>query len=165
MSNLTRWDPFREMMSFRSAIDRLFDETFFNRQADFESQLSWSPALDVAETGDEYLVKASLPGIEPDDLEITYNNNVLTIKGETQSEREVEEQHYHLRERRSGSFSRSLSLPSTVDADHIQASYTAGVLTLHLPKLEEAKPKRIQVRSGESPRMIEGKSRDIKNKN
>jgi len=153
------------MMSFRSAFDRLFDETFFSRQADFESQLSWSPLLDVAETGDEYLVKASLPGIEPDDLEITYNDNVLIIKGETQAEREVEEQRYHLRERRSGSFSRSLSLPSTIDADHIQASYTAGVLTLHLPKLEEAKPKRIQVRSGESPRMIEGKSRDIKRKN
>ncbi len=165
MSNLTRWDPFREMMSFRSAIDRLFDESIFGRQSDFEGQLGWSPLLDVAETVDEFLVKASLPGIEPDDLEITYNNNVLTIKGETQSEHEVEEQRYHLRERRSGSFSRSISLPSTVDADHIQASYTAGVLTLHLPKLEEAKPRRIQVRSGESPRMIEGKSRDIKNKN
>jgi HSP20 family protein len=165
MSNLTRWDPFREMMSFRSAIDRLFDETVFNRQPDFEGQISWSPALDVAETGDEYLVKASLPGIEPDDLEITYSNNVLTIKGEMQSEREVEDQRYHLRERRSGSFSRSLSLPSIVDADHIQTSYTAGVLTLHLPKVEEAKPRRIQVRSAESPRMIEGQSRDIKNKN
>jgi len=165
MSNLTRWDPFREMMSFRSAIDRLFDESIFGRQSDFEGQLGWSPLLDVAETVDEFLVKASLPGIEPDDLEITYNNNVLTIKGETQSEHEVEEQRYHLRERRSGSFSRSISLPSTVDADHIQASYTAGVLTLHLPKLEEAKPRRIQVRSGESPRMIEGKSRDIKTKN
>lgn len=165
MSNLTRWDPFREVMSFRSAIDRMFDETFFNRQADFEGQLGWSPLLDVAETVDEFLVKASLPGIEPDDLEITYNNNVLTIKGETQAERELEEQRYHLRERRSGSFSRSISLPNTVDADHIQASYTAGVLTLHLPKLEEAKPRRIQVRSGESPKMIEGHSRDIKNKN
>jgi HSP20 family protein len=165
MTNLTRWDPFREVMSFRSAIDRLIDERFFNPQADFEGQLSWSPLLDVAETGDEYLVKASLPGIEPGDLEITYTNNVLTIKGETQDEREVEEQRYHLRERRSGSFSRSISLPSTVDADHIQASYTAGVLTLHLPKLEEARPRRIQVRSGESPRMIEGRSRDIKSKN
>lgn len=165
MSNLTRWDPFREMMSFRSAIDRLFDDAFFSRQANWEGQLTWSPALDVAETGDEYLVKASLPGIEPDDLEITYNNNVLTIKGEMQAEREVEEQHYHLRERRTGSFSRSISLPSTVDADHIQASYNAGVLTLHLPKVEEAKPKRIQVRSGESPKMIEGHSRDIKSKN
>lgn len=165
MSNLTRWDPWREMMSLRSSMDRLFDETFFGRQADWEGQLSWSPALDVSETADEYQVKASLPGIEPDDLEITYNNNLLTIKGEMQSEREVEEQRYHLRERRSGSFSRSISLPSTVDAEHIQASYTAGVLTLHLPKLEEAKPRRIQVRSGESPKMIEGKSRDIKNKN
>lgn len=165
MSNLTRWDPFREVMSFRSAMDRLFDETFFNRQAGWEDQLSWSPALDVAETADEYLVKASLPGIEPDDLEITYNNNILTIKGELQSEREVEEQRYHLRERRTGSFSRSLSLPSSVDAEAIQASYEAGVLTLHLPKLEEAKPKRIQVRSGEAPQMIEGKSHDIKSKN
>lgn len=165
MSNLSRWDPFREMMSFRNAMDRLFDETFFNRQEGWEGQLSWSPALDVAETGDEYLVKASLPGIEPDALEITYNNNVLTIKGETQSEREVDEQRFHLRERRSGSFSRSLSLPSTVDADHIQATYEAGVLTLHLPKLEEARPKRIQVHSGERPKMIEGQSRDIKNKN
>jgi HSP20 family protein len=165
MSNLTRWDPFREMMSFRSALDRLFDDTFFNRSPGWEDQLGWAPALDVAETGDEFVVKASLPGINPDDLEITYNKSLLTIKGEVQAEREVDDQRYHLRERRSGSFSRSLSLPASVDADHIQASYTAGVLTLHLPKLEEAKPKRIQVHSGDTSRMIEGKSRDIKNRN
>jgi HSP20 family protein len=126
---------------------------------------SWDLALDVAETEDDFLVKASLPGINPDDLEITYNNNLLTIKGEVKEEKDIEEQRYHLRERRYGSFSRSLTLPSTVKADAIEASYEGGVLTLHLPKAEEAKPKRIPVHSVQAPQMIEGKAKDFTHKN
>jgi HSP20 family protein len=126
---------------------------------------AWDLALDVVETDEDFVVKASLPGINPEDLEITYNNNLLTIKGEVKEEKDVEEQRYHLRERRYGSFSRSISLPSSVKADAIEASYEAGVLTLHLPKAEEAKPKRIPVQSGQAPKMIEGKVKNIASKN
>lgn len=164
MSNLTRWDPFREMMGFRSAMDRLFDETFLSPRSIWQPA-NWELALDVAETDDAFVVKASLPGINPDDLEVTYNANVLTIKGEIKEEKEIEEQRYHLRERRYGSFSRSISLPSSVKADAIEASYSAGVITLNLPKAEEAKPKRIQVNSVSSPKMIEGKVKEIAHKN
>ncbi len=102
----------------------------------------WDLALDVAETDDEYLVKASLPGINPDDLNVTFDSNVVTIKGEIRKEEDIDEQRYHLRERRFGTFSRSISLPSSVKADKIEARYNAGILTLHLPKSEETRPKR-----------------------
>lgn len=167
MSNLTRWDPFREMWSLRNMMDRMMDrwmEPSWSATTDWQPA-SWSLALDVAETDDDFVVKASLPGINPDDLEITYNNNLLTIKGEVKEEKDVDEQRYHLRERRYGSFSRSLTLPSTIKAEAIEASYEAGVLTLHLPKAEEAKPKRIPVHSVQAPQMIEGKVKDIAHKN
>ena len=165
MSNLKRWYPYREMMAMRNAMDHLFENSFFTPASPWLQNVTWDLALDVSETDDEFLVKASLPGINPDDLEITYDSNVLTIKGETREEKEVEERRYHMRERRYGSFSRSVTLPATVDADHIEASYEAGVLTLHLPKVEEAKPKRIQIVSGESPKVIEGKATNIAHKN
>ena len=163
MSNLTRWDPFREMMSMRSLMERMFDDSLFGMRNDWTEQANWGLALDVAETDDAFVVKASLPGMTPDDLEVTYNNNVLTIKGEVKEEHESEERRYHLRERRYGSFSRSISLPSTVNADAIDASYQDGVLSLTLPKVEEAKPRRITVQG--STKMIEGKAMDIKSKN
>jgi HSP20 family protein len=160
MSNLTRWDPFREMLAWRSAMDRMFDKALTDPDAWTETD-SWNLALDVAETENEFLVKASLPGIKPDDLEITYNANVLTIRGETKEEKDVDEKRYHLRERRYGSFSRSISLPASVKQEAIEASYDAGVLTLHLPKAAEAKPKRIQIKNGGIPKMIEGKIKEI----
>ena len=156
MSNLIRWDPFREMTNWRNAMDRMFDRAIAAPDALLETT-DWNLALDVAETYNEFLVKASLPGINADDLDITYNNNVLTIKGETKEEKDVDEKHYHLRERRYGSFSRSISLPAPVKPESIEATFEAGVLTLHLPKSEEAKPKRIQVKNGGIPKMIEGK--------
>ncbi len=163
MSNLIRWDPFRDLSNlrwwaFRNEMDHMFDDSLFGSV----QPAAWDLALDVAETDDEFLVKASLPGINPDDLEITYNANVLTIKGENKEEKEVDEKRYHLRERRYGSFCRSVSLPSSVKPEKIEASYDAGVLTLHLPKAEEAKPKRIPVLSGSSPKVIEGKVKDAK---
>ena len=165
MSNLTRWDPFREMMSLRNAMDCMFDNAIFGSQAGWFRPMTWDLAMDVLEKEDEYLVKASLPGISSDDLEITYNADMLTIKGEVKEEKDVKEHRYHLRERRYGSFSRSVALPSTIKADAIEAIYESGVLTLHLPKAEEAKPKRIQVHVGESTKLIEGKATDIKTKN
>ena len=156
MSNLTRWDPFREMVSMRTALDRMFENALTTQEG--WPQNAWNLALDVSEKEDEYTIKASIPGINPDDLNITYNNNMLTISGETKSEQEKEGERYHLRERRYGSFSRSISLPTSVKGDEIEASYDAGVLTLHIPKAEEARAKRIAVQSGAKP-VIEGKTK------
>jgi len=155
---LTRWDPFRDMLSMRRAMDRIFDRAL---EPSWSETAVWDLALDVVENKDEFLVKASLPGINPDDLEITFTDNVLTIKGETKEDKEVKEEQYHLRERRQGMFSRSISLPNRVKADAIEASYDAGVLTLKLPKVEEIKPKRIAI-NVDSSKMIEGKSKDKK---
>ena len=161
---LTRWDPFREMMSLRNTMDRLFDSAMAGSPTNWRP-LTWDLALDVVENLDEYLVKASVPGINPDDLEITFNNNTLTIKGELKEEKEVEEARYHLRERHYGTFSRSLTLPAGIQAEKIQANYEAGVLSLHLPKAEEVKPKKIAIRTGEAPKVIEAKASDIKTRN
>ena len=142
---LTRWDPLREMLSLRSQFDKMFDNALVDSES-WETASTWSLAIDVAETDDAYVVKASVPGIEPENLEITYSSNVLTIKGETKVEKEVNEAKYHMRERRYGSFSRSISIPSTVDVETIKADYDQGILTLTLPKADEAKPKRIVVK-------------------
>lgn len=162
MYTLTRWDPFRDMMIMRNSMDRLFDS--YLRGEDGEPT-AWSLALDVAEKPDEFVVKASLPGVKPEDVEVTYSENVLTIKGEVQSEEEKEDSRWHLRERRYGFFTRSITLPRGIQGDAIEASYDAGVLTLHLPKREEVKPKRIAIRSGEKAHMIEGKVADVAGKN
>ncbi len=158
MTNITRWDPFRDFWGMRSLLDRFYDTgsspsgtTWFTTALDL--------ALDVAETDAEYVVKASLPGINPDELEITYDSNVLTIKGEIRKEDDYEDERYHIRERRFGSFSRSISLPYAVKADEIEANYEAGILKLILPKSEEAKPKRIKIRGDGGAKMIEGKSK------
>lgn len=139
---LSRRDPFREMMTMRRAMDRLIDSTFGEEMPD---QPEWSLSLDVVEDEDNYVVKASVPGVKPEDIEITYNKGVLTIKGEIKDESEKTTGQYHLRERRYGAFSRSISLPSTVETDNIQANYQDGILTLNLPKAEEVKPKRIAI--------------------
>lgn len=151
MANLTRWDPFRELASMREMMDRVFDREL---SAPASWSTDWNLALDVVENPDSFVVKASVPGVKPDDLEITYNDRVLTIKGEMHEDRAVEQSRYHMRERRYGKFSRSISLPGTIDADHIQANYDAGVLTLTLPKTEEAKPRRIAIQNGS--KIIEG---------
>ena len=151
---LTRWDPFQEMMSLRRAVDRLFDN--MTPEGNWQPQTTWGLALDVAEDDDAFVVKASVPGINPDDLEITYTDDTLTIKGETKEEKDTNEAQYHLRERRYGSFSRSIRLPSKVKSDGIEANYNAGVLTLTLPKVEEVKPKRIAIKANK-PKLLEGK--------
>lgn len=163
MTRIILRDPYREMVSFRNAMDRLVDDSIYNRR------WSWSPkfelALDVAETEEEYLVKASIPGINPDDLDITFTDKILTIKGEFKEEEEKEDVHYHLRERRYGSFSRRLRLPNTIKSDAIEAKYEEGVLTLRLPKTDEVKPKRITVQNGETP-VLDAEASDIaSNKN
>lgn len=144
---LSRWDPFREMVSMRRAVDRLIENSMGNE--DF-NQAEWSLPLDVVEKEDAYLVKASVPGIKPDELEITYNKGLLTIRGEVKDEAETDKGEYHVRERRYGAFSRTIALPTTVKADDIQANYENGVLVLKLPLAEEIKPRRIQIKGGDS---------------
>ena len=112
MSNLTRWDPFRELMSVRNLMDRLMEYPS-NRPSAWQAG-DWDLAMDIAESEDAFVVKASLPGMNPDDLEITFNNNLLTIQGEVKEERSDEQQRWHLRERRYGKFSRSVSLPANI---------------------------------------------------
>lgn len=154
---LTRWDPFQEMLNLRRTVDRLFDNTSPDRPW---LQPSFSGiALDVVENENEFIVKASIPGINPDDLDVSYTDDTLTIKGEIKSDNEVNEKQYHLRERRYGSFSRSLSLPMRVKGDSIEASYQNGVLSLRLPKAEEVKPRRIAIKVNEQ-QMLEGKVKD-----
>jgi len=164
MTYLIRRDPFREMLTLRSAMDRLFDNAFFTSPFESEGFTAELP-LDVAETDSEFVVKASLPGFNPDDIDISLDNKTLTIKGEYKAEEEKDELHYHLHERHYGSFARSITLPIEVKFDAIEAKYEAGVLTLKLPKTEEVKPKRINIKSAEKPQMIEAKAQDIANKN
>jgi HSP20 family protein len=159
---LTRYDPFREMLAIRSTMDRLLDSAMTGTSTLQPATLGL--ALDVAESENEYVVKASLPGITPEDLEITYTNNTLTIKGEISEEQELEEARYHLRERRYGSFARSITLPAGVDSDKIEANYEAGVLTLRLPKAEEVKPRKIAIKSGNGHKVIEAKASDVTSK-
>ena len=152
---LTRYDPFREILAIRNTMERLLASEMTGTATVQPATLGL--ALDVAESENEYMVKASLPGINPDDLEITYTNNILTIKGEVREEQELEEARYHLRERSYGSFARSIILPAGVESDKIEANYEAGVLTLRLPKAEEIKPKKIAIKAGEGHKVIEAR--------
>ena len=166
MANLVRWDPFREMVTLRDAMDSLFENAFLAPGQGGESSQGWALPLDVTEKQDNFVVKASVPGIKPEDLDITVMGEMLTIKGEMKSDEEKKDERYHLRERRWGSFSRSVTLPAPVKADAVQAEYNNGVLTLTLPKSDEARPKRIAIQgngskviSGQgSPKTIEGQS-------
>jgi len=164
MLHIIRRDPFHQMMHMRNAMDHLFDNPFNGEGSDIARPWAGELALDVVENDEDFVVKASIPGIDPDDLEITFSENTLTVKGEVKSEQEKEDARYHMRERRYGSFCRSITMPTSVNANKIEANYTAGVLNLRLPKSEEAKPKRIAIKTT-APQMIEGKVRDIKNKN
>jgi HSP20 family protein len=145
MTNLTRWDPFREMALMRNWMDRIVEELGSGSRSWSEGANSGSMALDIAEDNDSYIVYASIPGIDPEDLEITLQNDVLTIRGETHHGSEQKNERYHLRERQSGSFLRSIMLPSAVDRERVEASCEHGVLTLRLPKSEEQKPRRIAI--------------------
>jgi len=154
MNALRKRDPFQEVSDLRQSMDRMFDQFFWAPRAIWQSEMD--VALDVAESPDEFIVKASLPGIKPEDIDITFTERTLTIKGEVKGDEETKDARYYLRERWSGSFARSIQLPAQVQSDNIQATFDSGVLTLRLPKVEEVKPKRIEVHSV-SPKVIEGK--------
>ena len=140
---INRFEPFRTH-SLQEQIGRLFNEAF-ERSSDESSMTTWTPAVDIYETEHELVVKADLPDIKPEELDIRVENNILTIRGERKFEKKVNENNYLRVERSYGSFSRSFSLANTVNSDAIKAEYKNGVLTLTIPKREEAKPKQIKV--------------------
>ena len=140
---ISRFEPFRTN-SFQEQFNRLFSEAF-DRSSDESSITTWAPAVDIFETEHELVVKADLPDIKPQELDIRVENNILTIRGERKFEKQVNENNYLRVERAYGSFSRSFSLANTVNSDAIKAEYKDGVLTLTIPKREEAKPKQIKV--------------------
>ena len=145
MSNLIRWEPAREMMTLREAMDRLFDDAF-TRPLSLRD--AWSvPAIDMYQTDDEIVVKAALPGIKADEVQINITGEVLTLKGEMKHEEEKKEKAWHMREQRWGSFERSVVLPTDVVSDKAKAEFENGILTITLPKADEVKPKTINIKA------------------
>jgi HSP20 family protein len=138
---------FRSTTTLQDQINRLFNETF-ERPGQESNLTAWAPAVDIYENEHELVVKADLPDIDPKDLDIRVENNILTIRGERKFEKKVNEDNYLRVERAYGAFSRSFALANTVNPDGIKADYQNGVLTLVIPKREEAKPKQIKVSVG-----------------
>ncbi len=146
MSNLTRWEPVREMMTLREAMDRLFDDVF-TRPLNLGDG-GWSaPAIDMYQTDDEVVVKAAIPGFNADEVQINVTGDVLTLRGEMKHEEEQKDKAWHIHEQRWGSFERSITLPTDVKADKASADFENGILTVTLPKAEEVKPKTITVKA------------------
>ncbi|HKS90822.1 MAG TPA: Hsp20/alpha crystallin family protein [Tepidiformaceae bacterium] len=146
-TSLTRWDPFAEFASMRTAMDRLFDQRF-GRFPALRANEDLGPAtlgLDVYETDGSYVVKAAVPGVSPDQLDISVEDDVLSIKGSFEQKDESQDETYLRRELRSGSFERTLRLPPTVDAERADAEFDRGMLKLTLPKREEAKARSIKI--------------------
>ena len=138
---------FRSTSTLQDQINRLFNDTF-ERTGQESNLTAWAPAVDIFENEHELVVKADLPDIDPKDLDIRVENNILTIRGERKFEKKVNEDNYLRVERAYGAFSRSFALANTVNPDGIKADYQNGVLTLVIPKREEAKPKQIKVNVG-----------------
>jgi HSP20 family protein len=146
-ATLNRWEPFRGAATLQEQVHRLLGNAL--EHSGGESNLTtWAPAVDIYETAHELVVKADLPEVDPKELDIRVENNLLTIRGERKFEKKVNEDNYLRVERAYGSFSRSFSLANTVNAEAIKADYQNGVLTLTIPKREEAKPKQIKVNVG-----------------
>jgi HSP20 family protein len=140
---ITRWDPFGDAVSLRDAMNSLFQESFVRPAAGASG--GFSTPVDVSENENEFVIHASLPGVRPEDVQITVHGDTLTIRGETKDHEEKKGENWLLRERRYGGFQRSLSFSAPVNADRASAHFEHGVLTLTLPKAEEAKPKQIKV--------------------
>ena len=144
MRTMNRWEPSRGATTLQQQLNRVLGD-MLERAGDESNLTPWAPAVDIFETEHQLVVKADLPDVNPQDLDIRVENNILTIRGERKFENEVNEENYLRVERSYGSFSRSFSLANSVKSDAIKADYQNGVLTLSIPKREEAKPKQIKV--------------------
>jgi HSP20 family protein len=149
---IVRWEPFRDLVTVQDRMNRIFDEAFRGVRGGSEEDWAlggnWAPAVDIFEDRDNIVLKAELPGIDPKDVDVRVENNVLSLRGERKFESEVQRDKYHRVERAYGSFSRSFTLPSVVDTDKIKAECKDGVLRVTLPQKEEAKPKQISISGG-----------------
>ena len=147
MSNLTRWEPAREMMTLREAMDRLFDDAFTRPLSLRDGWSMANPAIDMYQTDNDVVVKASIPGIKSDEVQINIIGDILTLKGEVQQEEERNDRAWHIREHRFGSFERSVVLPTDVKSDQAEAVFENGILTVTLPKADEVKPRTINIKA------------------
>jgi len=146
MMNLVRWNPWREMTTLQSRINRLFDEPFFRTdREDHEVMGMWYPVVDMFEENDSFVIKAELPGMDKKDISVDVKDRVLTLKGERKYENEVKEENYYRRERSYGKFQRAFTLPADIDPNEIKADYKDGLLKIEVPKPEDHKPKEITI--------------------
>jgi HSP20 family protein len=147
MSNLIQWEPAREMMTLREAMDRLFDDAFTRPLSLRDGWSMNTPAIDMYQTENDVVVKASIPGIKADEVQINITGDVLTLKGEVKHEEERKDRAWHIREHRFGSFERSVALPTAVKTNQADAVFENGILTITLPKADEVKPKTINIKA------------------
>ena len=144
---IVRWDPFRELEDMSERLNRVFSRPSVRSTGKENLTVAdWMPTVDISETEGEYLIKAELPEVRKEDVKVTVENGVLTLQGERRQEKEEKGKRYHRVERAYGSFMRSFTLPEDADGSKINAEYKEGVLTIHLPKSEKAKPKAIEVK-------------------
>jgi HSP20 family protein len=143
---ITRWDPFRDLMSIQNEMNRLFGRTY-GSDVGGTTRGAWTPALDVYETKENFVITMELPGLSPEDVDISVEDSTLMVRGERRFYSEQDEDSFHRIERRFGEFTRSLTLPSTANAENIKASFDQGVLTIEVPKKEEAKPRKIAIKA------------------
>jgi HSP20 family protein len=144
VSSITRWDTYSGLSGLQEQVNRLF-ESSVSRRADHSALTTWAPAVDVFETENELVVKADLPDLNEKDIDVRVENNMLTVRGERRFDEKTAKENYLRVERTYGTFSRSFSLPNTVNNEAIMADYKNGVLTVTLPKREESKPKQVKV--------------------
>src|SRR3954454_8577426 len=159
---LVRWEPARELHSLQQEMNRLFG-TFFDSPAGStpgSTQRRWIPAMDLVETDDSFVLRADLPGLTEQDVNLEFEDRVLTLSGERKAEHEDKGEGYYRLERASGAFSRSLTLPEGVDGDAITATFEHGVLEVRIPKPQQPKPRRLEIRVGDRPAQIEGEATD-----
>ena len=154
---LVRWEPVRELSSLQNDMNRLFN-TFFDTTSTSNGATPrrWVPAMDLVETDDHFVLKADLPGLSEDDVQIDVEDNVLTVSGERKAEHEDTREGYVRVERSYGAFRRSLTLPEGVEAEAVSASFENGVLEIRIPKPEQRKPRRVAIQVGSRPAAIEG---------
>jgi HSP20 family protein len=147
MASIVRWEPFRDMMSLRDAMDRMFEERFLRPPVPFGNWGEGALAIDMYETDDSVVVKTAIAGVKAEEIDVSITGDTLTVKAETREEEEVKRENYLRRERRYGSSCRSVTLPGGLETDKAEADYTDGILTLTFPKAEEVKPKSIKIKA------------------
>ena len=145
MNTITRWDQSRGLTSLQDQVKRLFEDNFTRDRSASADLAAWAPPVDIYETENELVLKADLPGLLEKDIDVRVANNMLTISGERKFEKDVNQDNYLRVERPNGLFTRSFSLPNTVSSEQVRAEHHNGVLTLHVPKREESKPKQIKI--------------------